>query len=136
MTWERAVRSGPRGAAGEMESRRLVVVADDFGMTSGVSRAVALGFDRGIVTAASLVAGGEAFDEAAALARARPRLGVGLHATFCDGRAVLPADRLPGLVGRDGRLETSPAKAGVRYWRERRRLVPEIEAEIAAQFER
>ena len=117
-------------------SRRLAVVADDFGRTSGVTRAVAEAFDRGIVTAASLMAGGEAFDEAVAIARARPRLAVGLHATFCDGRAVLPAGRIPGLVDAEGRLEARPARAGVRYWRERRRLLPEIEAEIAAQFDR
>lgn len=112
------------------------MVADDFGRTPGITRAVAEAFDRGIVTAASVMAGGEAFAEAVALARARPSLAVGLHATFCDGRAVLPADRIPGLVDGDGRLPPSATRAGMRYWRERRRLLPEIAAEIAAQFDR
>jgi hopanoid biosynthesis associated protein HpnK len=117
-------------------TRRLVVVADDFGRTPGVNQAVAEAFDRGIVTSASVMAGGTAFAEAAALARARPRLAIGLHATFCDGRAVLPADRIPGLVDGDGRLEPDPARAGIRYWRERRRLQAQICIEIAAQFDR
>lgn len=112
------------------------MVADDLGRSSGVNRAVAEAFDRGIVTAASVMAGGEAFAEAVALARARPRLALGLHATFCDGRAVLPVDRIPGLVDGEGRLEPDPARAGIRYWRERRRLLPEIGDEIAAQFDR
>lgn len=112
------------------------MVADDFGRSPGVNRAVAEAFDRGIVTAASVMAGGDAFAECVALARARPGLAVGLHATFCDGRAVLTADQIPDLVDGDGRLAPDPARAGIRYWRERRRLLPEVGDEIAAQFDR
>jgi len=124
------MRAGPR---------QLVVVADDFGRTPGVNRAIASAFDEGIVMAASLMAGGEAFEEAVGLARERPRLSVGLHVTVCDGRSVLPAGKVPGLSGAAndaGRLEPSPARAGVRLWRLRRQLLPEAEEEIAAQFDR
>jgi hopanoid biosynthesis associated protein HpnK len=117
-------------------ARQLVVVADDFGRTAGVNRAIISALEEGIVTSASLMAGGEAFEEAVRLAKDHRHLAVGLHVTMCDGRAILPADRLPGLAGGDGRLERSPARAGVRLWRDRRRLLPEIEAEIAAQFDR
>jgi hopanoid biosynthesis associated protein HpnK len=115
---------------------QLVVVADDFGRTPGVNRAILSALNEGIVTSTSLMAGGEAFEEAVRLARDHPRLAVGLHVTVCDGRAILPAERLPGLVGPNGELERSPARAGVLLWRRRRRLLPGIEEEIAAQFDR
>lgn len=117
-------------------SRQLVVVADDFGRTAGVNRAIAAALDDGIVTAASLMAGGEAFDEAVQIAQAHPRLGIGLHVTVCDGRAVLDPDRVAGLADREGRMESDPTRAGVRYWRRRRTLLPAIQEEIAAQFDR
>jgi hopanoid biosynthesis associated protein HpnK len=120
----------------EEPRKRLVVVADDLGRSPGVNRAIAEAVATGIVTAASLMAGGEAFDGALEVARRQPRLAVGLHATFCDGRAVLPRSLVPGLVDETGRLETNPARAGVRYWSRRKELIPQIEAEAEAQFER
>lgn len=101
-----------------------------------MNRAIAEGFDRGIVTAASLMASGAAFDDAVSRAVARPSLSVGLHVTLCDGRAVLPPSRIPSLVDEEGVFEASPARAGIRYWRDRRRLAPLLAAEIAAQFDR
>ena len=115
---------------------RLVVVADDFGRTSGVNRATVSALKDGIVTAASLMAGGQEFEEAARLAREHRRLGVGLHVTVCDGFAVLPPDHFRGFAGGDGGLEPNPTRAGVRLWRERRRLLPIMQDEIAAQFDR
>jgi len=116
--------------------KRLVVVADDLGRSDRVNEAIAAGHDRGIVGAASLMAGGEAFLPAVGIALKRPGLAVGIHATFCDGRAVLPPSSIPDLVDAEGNLEADPARAGIRYWRLRRRLVPQLESECAAQFDR
>ena len=60
-------------------SRILVVNADDFGLSGGVNRGVARAHDEGIVTSASAMVRRDAADEAAALARERPELSVGLH---------------------------------------------------------
>jgi predicted glycoside hydrolase/deacetylase ChbG (UPF0249 family) len=60
-------------------SRRVVVNADDFGLTSGVNRAVVEAHVDGIVTSTTAMVRQPAAAEAAALARAHPRLGVGLH---------------------------------------------------------
>jgi hopanoid biosynthesis associated protein HpnK len=125
---------GPSSLKGE--ARYLVVVADDLGRSSFVNRAVVRAYDRGFLTAASLMANGDAFEEAATLIRMRPGLSVGLHITLCDGRAVLSPSEIPGLVDANGRFETSPFRAGLRYWRLRRNLTREMEAEIEAQFER
>ena len=119
------------------EGRYLVVVADDFGRASSINRAVTLACDRGIVTAASIMAGGRAFDEAANWAAAySAKLSVGLHVTLCDGCSVLAPSRIPDLVDGGGSFEKSPFRAGVAYWRSRRTLAGQIEAEVRAQFDR
>lgn len=70
----------------------LVTVADDLGRSASVNEAIAEAHDNGILTAASLMAGGEAFQDAIQIALKRRHLSVGLHATFCDGLFC----RLPG----------------------------------------
>jgi len=80
----------------------LVVVADDLGRSSGINRAVAEAHDKGIVTCASIMVGGEAFQEAVQIALDRSGLAVGLHVTLCDGRAVLPHSSIPSLTDAEG----------------------------------
>jgi predicted glycoside hydrolase/deacetylase ChbG (UPF0249 family) len=62
-----------------MAERRLVVNADDFGQSPGINRGIVEAHERGIVTSASLMVRWPAAVEAAAYARGRPDLSVGLH---------------------------------------------------------
>lgn len=117
-----------------MSGKYVVIVADDLGRTSSVNYAIAEAHDKGIVTAASLMAGGEAFQEAVQIAVMRRELSVGLHVTLCDGRSVLSHSRIPDLTSPDGYLERRAAIAWVRY--SRRSLLSQIEAEVEAQFDR
>lgn len=59
--------------------RLLIVNADDLGLSEGVNRGIVEAHQRGIVTSASLMVLAPAAADAAAMARAQPRLGVGLH---------------------------------------------------------
>ena len=59
--------------------RRLIVNADDFGLSPGVNDGVIAAHEHGIVTTASLMVHHEAAATAARYARSHPRLGVGLH---------------------------------------------------------
>ncbi len=59
--------------------RTLVVNADDFGMSGGVTRGIVEAHERGIVTTASLMVRRPDATGAAAYARSSARLGVGLH---------------------------------------------------------
>ncbi len=117
-----------------LNKKFLVVVADDLGRSSSVNRAIAEAHDRGIVTSASIMAGGEAFEEAVQIALARAQLTVGLHVTLCDGRAVLPPASVPYLADAEGYLEKSPARAWVKYTRPAH--LSQIEREVEAQFDR
>lgn len=59
--------------------RRLIVNADDLGATDGVNRGIVRAHEKGIVTSASLMVHGRGAEDAVAVARAHPGLGVGLH---------------------------------------------------------
>jgi chitin disaccharide deacetylase len=115
--------------------RRLIVNADDFGRSSSINRAVIQAHREGILTTASLMVNEPACDEAVALARQNPRLGVGLHLTLLCGRAALAPERIPGLVDSEGNFSNNPAGAGFRYFA-RPCLREQLRAEIGAQFER
>ena len=59
--------------------RLLIVNADDFGAGRLINRGIAEAHQRGIVTSASLMVDMPGAEDAVALARAMPRLSVGLH---------------------------------------------------------
>lgn len=116
-------------------ARRLIVNADDFGRSSSINAAVVQAHRDGILTTASLMVNEPAAAEAVALARAHPRLGIGLHLVVACGRAALTGERIPGLVGPHGEFSPHPVAAGLRYYF-RSSLRAELRAELAAQFER
>ena len=87
-----------------MSGRKLLVVnADDFGFTRDVNQGVLDAHRQGIVTATTLMATGDAFEHAAALARENPTLDVGCHLVLVGGRSVVaPHHPLPATTLRLG----------------------------------
>lgn len=78
---------------------RLIVNADDFGFTQDVNEGILEAHRSGILTAATLMANGDAFEHAVATARANPTLDVGCHLTLIGGRSVLdPSRELPASI--------------------------------------
>jgi chitin disaccharide deacetylase len=116
-------------------AKRAIIVADDFGRSSSINRAVLRAYHRGILTCASLMVGGNAWAEAVEMARANPGLAVGLHLTLTDGRAIAPRWQLSRLVAHDGTFEKNPVWAGVKYFF-CRSLRSELRCEITAQIQR
>ena len=78
--------------------RRLIVNADDFGLTPGVNRAIVEAYERGIVTSTTLMASSSAFDEAVRLAASLPRLSVGCHVMLVDGVPLIDSTQVSSLV--------------------------------------
>jgi len=114
--------------------RRLIINADDFGLTAGVNRAVIELHQKRIVTSATLMARAAATDEAIELALNAPLLGVGCHVVLVDGEPVLPATDIPSLTHRQtGRFRAKPGSFLRRLLLGRIRA-SEIEAEAAAQI--
>lgn len=110
--------------------RSLVVTADDLGLAPEVNEAVEIAHRDGILTAASLMVAEPAAADAVERARRLPGLAVGLHLTLVEGRPALPPDRIPDLVGGDGRLRSDLAAYGVAIF-----FRPSVRAQVAAEIE-
>lgn len=115
--------------------KQLIITADDFGLSSGVNRAVEQGWKNGLLTCASIMPGGAAFSEALKIARRNPGLQIGLHLTLLQGRAVLPPVEIPSLVDAAGNFSDNPVAAGCRYFFDRG-LYVQLKREIEAQIKR
>lgn len=115
-----------------METRRLVVNADDFGWTRGVTDGILRAHKEGIVTSTSLLANQSGSEYAIGQMRYAPRLGVGIHLNLCSGTPVLPSSQVRSLVGTDGKfLPVGEMLRRLAWWRVSSR---EIEAEFRAQI--
>jgi predicted glycoside hydrolase/deacetylase ChbG (UPF0249 family) len=82
---------------------RLILNADDFGLTLGINRAVEELHRAGALTSVTLMAAGEAFDDAIRIAKRNPGLGVGCHLVFVDGIPISHPESIPSLLGADGK---------------------------------
>ena len=82
---------------------RLILNADDFGLTRGVNRAISELHAAGALTSATLMASGPAFDDAISAVRSHPTLGVGCHVVLTDGTPISPPQTIPTLLGPDGK---------------------------------
>jgi predicted glycoside hydrolase/deacetylase ChbG (UPF0249 family) len=114
---------------------RLIVNADDFGLTAGVNRAILELHQGGVLTSATLMARAAATEAAAAIACATPSLGVGCHVVLVDGDPILPAEQVATLAdAKTGKLQ--PKLGGfLRQLLTGRIRDTEIEAESAAQID-
>jgi len=81
----------------------LIINADDFGLTPGINRSIIELHQAGVLTSATLMATGPAFEHAVAVARANPALGIGCHIVFTDGTPASPPEKIPTLIGPDRR---------------------------------
>jgi hopanoid biosynthesis associated protein HpnK len=116
-------------------TRRLIVNADDFGASTEVNEAIIHAFNEGVLTSASLMVTGAAFEQAVMLAKENPGLAVGIHLVTVVGRSALAHSQVPSLVDRDGNFSNNPTAAGLKYYfspQARRQL----RRELAAQFEK
>jgi chitin disaccharide deacetylase len=83
----------------EAHDIQLIVNADDFGFNRDVNAGIIAAHRDGILTATTLMANGDGFEEAVELARATPSLDVGCHAVLVQGRSLLnPALPLPATL--------------------------------------
>ena len=115
--------------------RRLIINADDFGLTSGVNRAIVEAHESGVVTSATLMANSLAFEEAVRLAKSSSNWSIGCHVVLLDGQPLIDPGRIPTLVrAENGRL----FRDGISGFAIRAlagRIDPdEVEAEVTAQI--
>ena len=81
---------------------QIRITADDFGWTRAQNQAVEQACAAGTLTHASLLTNGFAVDDAVAVAKRVPQLGVGVHLTLCEGAPLSDPAALAGLTSADG----------------------------------
>lgn len=116
-------------------ARYLIVNGDDFGLSAQVNTGILHAHRQGILTNTSLMVTAPAWEEAVELARSTQSLGVGLHVTLVQGRAVLSRQHLRVIIDSDGDFTRDPIRAGLQYYFSRRAR-EEVQAECRAQLER
>lgn len=89
--------------------KRLIVNADDLGRSAGIDSGIARAHREGIVTSATFMANGPGAERGAAVARANPRLGVGVHLVLTYARPLSDPGSVPSLVESDGSFPRGPS---------------------------
>ena len=83
-----------------MARKLLAVNADDFGFTPDVNQGIVEAHVGGILTSTTLMANGDAFDDAVRLARQTPSLDVGCHLVLVGGESLVSGRPLPATVSK------------------------------------
>ncbi len=129
----RSLRGTYRVRREERPPSRLIVHADDFGLSPEVNHAIEENLSTGCITSTSILANLPHSSAAIGWAVAHPEFDFGVHLNLTEGRPVLPADRVPSLTGPTGEFHR-PSRFLFRLICGRIR-VEEIAAEWHAQVE-
>jgi len=117
--------------------RRLIINADDFGLTPGVNRGILKAHLDGVVTSATMMAAAPATEDAAKSLRPASKLSVGCHVVLIDGRPVSRANQVQSLLAstaNGARFRDSLADLGaaaVRGKLSEEEIATEVRAQIA-----
>ncbi len=114
---------------------RLVVNADDFGMSPAISRGILRAHRDGIVTSTSLLGNCGDLEAARALLAEAPSLGVGVHLALVEGAPVADPASVPSLLTPNGRFHTR-GKEFIAAWTKRQLSAADVEREFDAQVTR
>jgi predicted glycoside hydrolase/deacetylase ChbG (UPF0249 family) len=114
--------------------KRLIISADDFGLTAGINEGIIRCAREGIVTSASIMANMPAFDNAVTLAKQCPTLVTGIHLNLVKGSPLQPAGEVGSLVDNEGVFYTLP-RFTLRLFSGRITLT-EVEEELRSQIEK
>jgi predicted glycoside hydrolase/deacetylase ChbG (UPF0249 family) len=109
---------------------RLIVNADDFGITKGVSLGILDAMEKGIVTETTAMTNGWYFEEGMKEAAKRGIKNIGIHLTFTWGKPVLPVEQVQSLVDENGYFQKLSKAKDIEF------NYDEVRAEVKAQMER
>jgi predicted glycoside hydrolase/deacetylase ChbG (UPF0249 family) len=113
--------------------KRVIVNADDFGFSPGISTGIIRAHKEGIVTSTTVTANMPAAEDAMPLLADAPDMGVGVHLNACQGPPL--SREGSALAGDDGRMQRRGSQLVLACIR-RPRLVGVVAAEFEAQIRR
>ena len=113
--------------------KKLIITADDYGMSEGVNEAIDAGIDAGLITATNVMTNMPFYKEAIRL-KDKKDVSIGLHWVLACGKPVLPAEKIPSLISPNGEFYTYPEFR--RRLRRKQILYADIKNELFAQYNR
>jgi chitin disaccharide deacetylase len=117
-----------------MTAKMMIINADDFGLCEGVNRAVYEAHTRGVLTSTTIMANMPAVDEAIAIARKTPSLGVGVHLNATEGKPISSNQQVKAIVCENGEFKYSAYMLAVKSLVDKG-VLKALEIELAAQIE-
>ena len=116
--------------------KKLIVNADDFGLHTLINQGIIKGHREGFITSTSIMPSADAYEEAVELAKANPKLGIGIHLTLVGGvKSVLPKEQVSSLLDSEGRFLPDYVAFAKRFYTGGVKG-SELEAELRAQIEK
>lgn len=111
--------------------KKLIVTADDYGMSRAVNDAIDAGIEAGLITTTNVMTNMPFYKEAIKL-KAQKGVSVGIHWVLACGKPVLPANEVPSLVNDKGEFYPYPEFRS----RLRKKLISygDIKKELIAQY--
>ncbi|MBE0426209.1 MAG: ChbG/HpnK family deacetylase [Nitrospirae bacterium] len=107
---------------------RVIINADDFGITQGVNKAIFELVDAGIVTSTSVMTNMPDYGDVAVL---RDKIGIGVHFNLTVGRPIVETQNVPTLVNSKGNFYDLSQL--LTKMKKRRFVREEVEIEFEAQ---
>ena len=119
-----------------MADKKFVLNADDFGMSEAFNTAILEGYNAGILKSTSLVANGEAFEEAVSkVVRNCPDLGIGVHLNIIEGKAL--TKDIDEVADVNGNFYNSYGQLIIKAYKpNNKEFITQLEKEFRAQIEK
>lgn len=113
--------------------KKLIITADDYGMSKAVNAAIDAGIAAGLITSTNVMTNMPCYQDAVKL-RDNPNISVGLHWVLACGKPVLPAEEIPSLVAENGEFYPYPQFRS--RLRKKQIAYGDIRKELLAQYQR
>jgi len=114
---------------------KLIVHADDFGLSEKINQGILLAHQKGILTSTSIMAVGPAFEHAITMSRLTPTLDIGVHLTLVGARPLSAAHEVKSLLDQTGSFFCH-AKEFSKHFLMGRINLHEVRREMEAQIKR
>ena len=115
--------------------KKIIVNADDLGLTKSINEGIARAYREGIVSFISPIPSGEAFDDAARLAAELKLEEIGAHLALSETVPVTEAAKIPTLVTKESRFHPHHNEFLIRFFLGKVNR-DEIHLELKNQLER
>lgn len=113
--------------------KKLIITADDYGMSKAVNEAIDAGIEAGLITATNVMTNMPFYTDAVKLKDIKD-ISVGIHWVLACGKPTLPANEIPSLVSDNG--EFYPYQEFRKRLRKRLISFEDIKKELIAQYNR